>query len=181
MRGDLERVLVIGPSGAGKTLFARQLAATLACPWIELDELHWGPNWAQRSEAEFRALAETAIAGPYWVVDGNYGVLRDLLWPRATSVVWLNYGFATVLLRALRRTVRRVARREQLFSGNRETFGEAFLSRKSILYWVITTHRRTRRGYEALRRSGQFSTLRWVEFQGPWQAEVFLRELKGIA
>jgi len=178
MKEPLERVLVIGPSCSGKSSFARRLADRLGCSWVQLDELHWGPNWTQRPEAEFRSLAEAAIAGPQWVVDGNYSVLRALLWPRATSVVWLNYGFVTVFLRALRRTIRRVVNREQLFSGNRESFGEAFLSRKSILLWVITTYGQTRRKYEDLRSGPQFAQLRWFEFQRPRDAETFLRELQ---
>jgi hypothetical protein len=86
----------------------------------------------------------------------------------------LNYGFSTVFLRALRRTVRRVVFQEQLFSGNRESFKEAFLSRKSILYWVITTHRRKRTEYRDLQRSGQFPQLRWFEFRRPRETENFL-------
>jgi len=179
MHEHLKRVLVVGSSSSGKTSFAWQLAAILACKPVELDDLFWGPNWTPRPEAEFRSLAEAAIAGPDWVVDGNYGVLRTLLWPRATSVIWLNYGFLTVFLRALRRTIRRIAYRERLFSGNRESFGEAFLSRKSILYWVITTHGRKRREFEELRRSGQFPQLQWLEFRQPSDAENFLREMQG--
>jgi hypothetical protein len=113
-----------------------------------------------------------------WVVDGNYSALRPLLWPRATAVVWLNYGFPTVFLRALRRTIRRIIFHEQLFSGNRESFGEAFLSRQSILYWVISTHQRKRKEYEDLQRSGHFPQLRWFEFRHPGLAEKFLREVR---
>lgn len=133
MREKLERVVVVGTSCCGKTAFAGRLAQALGCPRIELDELYWGPNWDPKPEPEFRHLTEAAAAAPHWVADGNYGVVRDLLWPRATSVVWLNYGFLTVFFRALRRTILRAVSREELFSRNRESFTRSFFSRESIL------------------------------------------------
>src|SRR5262249_30085992 len=100
----LERVLVIGSTGAGKTAFARRLSDALGWPYIELDALFWGPSWTPRPD--FASLADSATAGQRWVVDGNYSKIRQLLWPRATSVVWLNYSFLTVFMRTLHRTVR---------------------------------------------------------------------------
>ena len=56
-------------------------------------------------------------------------------------VVWLNYSFPVVLWRAYRRTLIRSARRQPIFSENKETIRRAFFSRKSILLWVFTTYR----------------------------------------
>jgi adenylate kinase family enzyme len=86
----------------------------LSCPHIELDALHWQPNWVPRARAEFRALTAQALSQDCWVTDGNYGVVRDLVWSRATTVIWLNYALRLVLWRALARTVRRVLTREEL-------------------------------------------------------------------
>jgi adenylate kinase family enzyme len=178
VRESLERVIVVGTSCCGKTVFARRLAHALGSPHIELDALYWGPDWIPKPEAEFRRLTEVATATPRWVVDGNYGVVRDLLWPRATSVVWLNYRFPTVLGRALRRTIRRAVSRERLFSGNRESFTRSFLSRDSILVWVLSTHGRRRRCYEALRTTRQFPRIHWLEFRRPREAEAFLEAVR---
>ena len=76
-------------------------------PHVELDAIHWLPGWEPRPREAFRALVGEAAAQPAWVMDGNYGTVRDLLWPRATAAIWLNYPFATVMGRALRRTVKR--------------------------------------------------------------------------
>lgn len=178
---ELARVAVVGTAGAGKTTFARALASIMGAPHIELDTIFWLPEWTPRERDEFRALTEEAVSGDTWVVDGNYGVVRDITWSRATAVIWLNYAFPLVLGRALKRTVTRIARREQLFSGNRDTFRQAFLSRDSLLWWVITTYARRRRQYRALRDESVFPQITWIEFQRPGQARAFLESLRSTA
>ena len=120
MLRDHHRIVVVGTSGSGKTIFARQLAGILDYAHIELDALHWGPNWTARPE--FPELVRVAIIADNWVVDGNYRTVRDQVWARATAIVWLNYPFRVVFCRALARTVRRLVSRELLYSGNRESF-----------------------------------------------------------
>lgn len=173
----LERVLAVGTSGSGKTTFARRLAAELDQPHVELDFLYWGPNWQARPGAEFRALVSEALDGSRWIVDGNYGVIRDLVWPRATLVVWLNYGVGTIFARLLPRTLRRALAREELWHGNREGLRRSFFSRESILVWAASTFRRRRLAFSKLRQGGEFPSLVWVEFRAPRQAERFLRDL----
>ena len=172
--GDLARVAVVGTSCCGKTTFARRLAGLLDQPHVELDALHWGPNWTPRAPAEFSALVTGAIASERWVVDGNYSVVRGLVWSRASSIVWLNYSFPLVFGRALRRTIRRALRREELFAGNRETLRGSFFSRESILWWIITTHRRRRRRYRELLASDAMRAVSVHEFVRPIHAENFL-------
>jgi hypothetical protein len=129
----------VGTSGSGKTTFARQLAGLLNRTHIELDALHWGPNWTAR--ADFRELVSAAIGEDTWVVDGNYRAVRNDVWGRATAIVWLNYPFHVVFHRALARTVWRLVFREVLYAGNRETFRGAFLEGDGIPWWVIRTYR----------------------------------------
>lgn len=162
-----ERVVVIGTSCSGKTTLARTLANRWNVPHIELDALHWQPNWTPQPLAEFRALTGAAIAAERWVLDGNYSKVRDLVWGRATTLIWLNYPFHVVFGRALSRTVKRVLFREELYSGNRETFRLAFLSRESILWWVITTYHRRRREYPALFTQPAYAHLKVIELRTP--------------
>ena len=150
MKNEMTRVIVIGTSCVGKTTFARSLARVLGFPHVEMDALYWQPNWVSRPPEEFCALTAKALAQDCWVTDGNYGVVRDLVWSRATTVIWLNYVFPLVLWRALTRTVLRVLTREELFSGNRESLRIAFFSRESILWWVLTTFHRRRKQYRVL-------------------------------
>ena len=174
MSSEFDRIVVVGTSGSGKTTYARRLAAILGYPYIELDALHWLPDWVERPDEEFREMVSNTISANRWVIDGNYGTVRDLIWPRATCVIWLNYGFMTVLVRVLRRTVRRTLTGEELYSGNRETLRMAFFDHESIILWTVTTFQRGRKTYAQLRGSNVFNHLRWLEFRKPREAAQFL-------
>ena len=176
---DLRRVAVVGTSCSGKTTFAAALAAGLQVPHIELDALHWRPGWVPAPRDEFRAAVAAATSAERWVSDGNYSAVRDLVWGRATAVIWLDYPFATVLRRALYRTARRVLLREELYSGNRESFRKALLCRDSILWWVVTTWRRRRREYRELFEQGAFAHLESAALANPREADRFLHRHAG--
>ena len=156
---------------------ARRLAAKLDIPHIELDQLYWLPNWKQRPADEFRPLVQEAVTAELWVSCGNFSEVRDILWNRATHVVWLNYSFPVVFYRALRRTVRRVFAQEELFSGNRESFRQSFLSRDSILWWILKTHHRYRRRYRKYCDEHTYPNLQWIELRHPREAEQLLTKL----
>jgi adenylate kinase family enzyme len=172
---DLRRVAVVGTSCSGKTTFAAALAAQLQVPHIELDALHWRADWVPAPRAVFRQAVATATAAERRVSDGNYGTVRDLVWGRATAVIWLDYPFGMVLRRALWRTAHRALLREELYSGNRESFRKALLSRDSILLWVITTWGRLRREYPQLFEQAAFAHLEVVTLGNQREADSFLR------
>jgi len=130
---ELSRVVVIGTSGSGKSTVGARLAAVLGARFIELDELFWGPDWQPKPQETFVALVRDAAAGDRWVVAGNYGVARPELWPRASAIVWLNFGLGVVLRRVVLRTARRLWRREVLWHGNRESLPRTLFTRIDCL------------------------------------------------
>ncbi len=140
----MKRIAIIGTTGSGKSTLARQLAVQLTLRHTELDNLHWLPGWQERDEASFRALVDSATSGSRWVIDGGYSEVRDLVWGRADTIVWLNYGFAFTAARLLRRTYLRVFQGDPCCNGNRETLRLA-LGHDSILLWLLKTYWRNRR------------------------------------
>lgn len=145
----MRRVSVVGSTCSGKTTFARELAGILGVPAVELDALNWGANWMMVDEAVFRERVDQATSGDAWVVDGNYGGrgARNIVWPRADTVVWLDLPLRVIVARLWRRSVGRIRSREVLWSGNRETFRNTFLSRDSLFVWALKTYRRRKRIY----------------------------------
>ena len=98
-----------------------------------------------------RDRVAAAVAGEAWVVDGNYLDVSDLVWPRATRVVWLDLPYHVVLTRVVLRTFRRGLRREVLWNGNREPLWRNLATRESIIWWAVTTFHRRRETYTRLR------------------------------
>jgi hypothetical protein len=137
------RIAVYGPSGSGKTTVSRQIGAALGLPVIEFDAIHHLPDWQERPPEEFRAIVQQKLDGYTggWVCDGNYKRVRDIVLPRADTVVWLRLPFRVVYWRLFWRTIIRSARREELWSGNRESFRLSFFSRDSMLLWGLTHFR----------------------------------------
>ncbi|HVD51391.1 MAG TPA: hypothetical protein VNB51_05070 [Candidatus Udaeobacter sp.] len=139
----------MGSTGSGKTTFARELARRLGIVHVELDALAWGPNWTLVPEDLFKERVARAVEGDAWVIDGNYAGrgARDLVWPRADTVVWLDPPLGAIFVRLFRRAVRRSRSGEELWpgTGNRETLRNQFLSRDSLFWWALKTSRRRRR------------------------------------
>lgn len=170
------RFVVVGATGSGKSTLAQWLAARLGIDYVELDELFWDASWTPAAPDVFRARVERATAGAGWVVAGNYGAVRDLVWPRAQTIVWLDYAFTLVLGRLTVRTVRRAITREVLWNGNREYLWEhcQLWSEKSLFHWLFKTYRRYRRELPALFAAPAHTHLEIVRLPSPRAAERWL-------
>jgi adenylate kinase family enzyme len=87
----MERILVLGPCGAGKSTLAAKLGDKLGLPVIHLDKEYWRAGWVEPDPAEWAARTEELIARPRWVMDGNYGSSLARRLERANLVVNLDY------------------------------------------------------------------------------------------
>ncbi|MFD8954978.1 AAA family ATPase [Streptomyces xanthophaeus] len=170
----MRRVLVVGISGAGKSTAARALERRLGLPFHELDALRFsGPGWAV--DPDF--VRETArLAGTErWVFDSlGYPEVRDLLWERADTVVWLDHPRHVVMRRVLLRSLRRSLLRERLFGGNREAWRE-WLRADHPAWWAWAQYGPRREEIARRARDPRFAPLRVVHLRTPRQAEAWLR------
>jgi shikimate kinase len=164
-------VILSSASGCGKTTVGRRLAARRNVRFLELDALVHGPGWAETSDAELRRLVEPVLAEPGWVIDGSYSrKLGSMVLDAADTVVWLDLPIRVWLPRLVRRTARRIGRREELWNGNRETLKGAFGGRESLFVWAFRSHFRRRRSYprtlaryEVVRLRTPAQVERWLE------------------
>jgi adenylate kinase family enzyme len=162
----MQRVIVIGPCGAGKSVASVEIGRVLALPVHHLDRLHWREGWVESSREELVAALEPIVAGERWLIDGNYGGTMAGRLARADTVVYLDYPTWLCLWRALKRVWRYRGRaRPDMAAGCPERFDAAF-----FLY-ILTFRRGPRRrteerlaGHEAkvlrFRRPAELS--RWL-------------------
>jgi adenylate kinase family enzyme len=140
----MRRILVYGVTGSGKSTLAARIGERLGLPYHAVDELTWEPGWVPVSEAVQRERIEAVCASDEWVLDTAYGSWLDLPLARADLIVGLDLPSLVSLSRLLRRTVRRVIRKDPTCNGNVETFRNSFLSRESILFWHFRSFKRKR-------------------------------------
>jgi adenylate kinase family enzyme len=145
----VKRVAILSSaSSSGKTTVGRRLAHALDVPFFELDAIHHQAGWTELDADELRRRVEPIVLSDAWVVDGSYrSELGDLVLERADTVVWLDLPRRVWLPRLLRRTLRRIVRREELWNGNRETLRGVLFSRDSLLLFALRNDRSRQRRY----------------------------------
>jgi adenylate kinase family enzyme len=174
----VRRVSVVGTSGAGKSTLAAGLARVLDADLLELDSVFHQPGWVPLAREEFRRRVAAAVAGERWVIDGNYtSQVKDLVWARADTVVWLDLPRRTVMRRIIWRSLWRAAKRTELWNGNRERWRNFFSLDKeeSVIAWAWQTHAATRAKLEAAMADQGNSHLRFVRLTSPAAVRRFLR------
>jgi adenylate kinase family enzyme len=179
----VRRVSVVGTSGSGKSTLARELAEILGVPRLELDAVHHQPGWAPLPTDEFRRIVAARAAGDGWVIDGNYGRVRDLVWARADTVVWLDLPKRTVMRQVVWRTLRRVALRRELWNGNRESWRN-FLTwnpEQSVISWAWHKHAPDRAKYAAAATDPANAHLRFIRLASRRDVARFLDEARSEA
>jgi len=177
------RIAVIGTSGAGKTTLARRIASRLALPHIELDGINWQAGWrdlTRHDPPEFVRRVSEAIRDDAWVVDGNYGPVRDQVWQRATHLIWLDYDRPLIMARVIRRSLRRAVLRTELWAGNRERWRH-MLRPSHPIRWAWSNWARHRCEYAERLGREEYTRRVVLRLRRPAEAERAIRYLAETA
>ncbi len=171
------RISVIGSSGSGKSWTASRLAERLALSHIELDSIRHGPNWTETPDDEFRIIVEQHALADRWVIDGNYtSFVRDLIWDRATGVVWLDYPLPTVMRQVIVRSVSRALFKTELWNGNRERW-HFFLQAEHPIRWSFSHYTPNKRRDAEMLNEDRYSHLVVVRLTSPAHTHRWLETL----
>lgn len=177
----MDRISIVGSSGSGKTTVARTVAERLSLPHLELDAVHHQPDWTPLPDDEFQAAVRPFVEQDRWVVDGNYdskGVL-DIVWDHADTVIWLDLSRAVTMWRVTTRSIRRVAKNEELWNGNTErwTYLVTPNPQENIILWTWTRFGHNRDRYRTRMQDDRWSALEFVHLERQSDIDDFLAAL----
>jgi hypothetical protein len=101
----VQRVVIVGPGAAGKTVLAGRLGMLTGLPVIELDKVFWRAGQAPTPRGEWAAAQREMVTRPRWIMDGDLGPydVAEIRFQAADTIIFLDFG----RLRCARRAVRR--------------------------------------------------------------------------
>lgn len=153
----MQRILVLGCPGSGKSTMARALAAKSGLPVIHLDRLYWRSGWVEPDRSVWQAQVAESLTGPAWIIDGNYGGTLTQRLAAADGAILLDYPRWLCMVRALKRVLLGLGRaREDLADGCPERLDWTFL----VYIWNFRREKRPRVAEELRRFSGRVIVLR---------------------
>lgn len=172
----MERIAIVGTSGSGKTTLAQALGQRLDLPHLELDAVFHQPGWTTLATDEFQARVTEFCAADRWVTCGKYAAVRPILFGRADTIVCLDHGRLRQTLRVLRRTVRRLVTREELWNGNREPWRALWWPDREgcIVRWTWDNVPRARALFDELERHPPHPEVQIIRLHGFAEVRGFL-------
>ena len=141
----MERMMIIGCGGAGKSTLARQLGEKTGLPVVHLDRLFWHPGWVESTKEEIDKKIMEAMAEPRWIMDGNYNRTLPKRLEYCDTVIFLDFSTAACLLGVVKRVLTSYGQvRPDMAEGCPERFDLEFLK------WVYHYNGKHRRRYYEL-------------------------------
>ena len=138
----MERIIIIGCGGAGKSTLARRLGEKLGLPVVHLDKLFWRPGWVQVSQEEFDALLRVELAKERWIMDGNFNRTIPERVERCDTIIYLDFNRFTCLWGVVKRLLTNIGKvRPDMGEGCPEKVDLEFLK------WIWNFNKNKRESY----------------------------------
>ncbi|MBJ7449456.1 MAG: AAA family ATPase [Parachlamydiales bacterium] len=170
------RVLIVGTSASGKTTLGRKLSKKLDIPYTDLDDLFWLDNWVERDRQDFLSRAQIITNQRSWIMTGNYSRIIKDIYSKLDLLIWLDYPLYIMLWRGLKRSLQRAIFKTPCCNNNQESFLRLFSS-KSIIWWILTSHKRRTKTYQKLLETNPFHNMRIVRLKSQKETDEWLRSL----
>ena len=87
----MEKVIVIGCPGSGKSTFSKVLHKVIELPLYHLDMLYWNADRTTVPRPIFLERLSKIIEQDLWIIDGNYGSSIEMSLKACDTVFFLDY------------------------------------------------------------------------------------------
>lgn len=178
----MNRIIVVGSTGAGKTTVASALASKLDLPQLELDSVAHRGGFSDEPQPHFVEEVTDFARQPGWVIDGNYASwgTAEFVWPRADTFVWPDLPRRTVMYRVTRRTVKRTISREELWDGVKEPWSNFYSldPYKNLMVWAWTRYEHVVEQLETAMANGTWDHARVYRLRSQVEVDEFLSDIK---
>lgn len=162
-----KKIIITGTTCTGKTTLGRKISNKLNIQQIDLDDLHFLPNWIEKDKNIFIRDVNNVLKGKQnWIVTGSYQtLLKDTVWQEASVILWLDYSLFLIIKRYLIRTYKRIFFKEKCCGENYETLGRTF-SKDSLFLWIFKSYWR-RKARNKKWKNEDFSHKKWIILHHP--------------
>jgi adenylate kinase family enzyme len=167
----MEKILIIGSGGAGKSTLSRQLGNILNLEVIHLDSLYWHPGWVETPQPEWWQIIQESIDRESWIMDGNYSGTMDIRLLAADTIIFLDFSVFVCLWRVIKRRWQYIGKtRPDMSSGCPERLDWEFIK------WVWNYPRDRRPAI--LEKLGQLATdKKVIILRSPSSVKQFLHNI----
>ena len=167
----MERIIIIGCGGAGKSTLARKLGEVLDLPVVHLDKLFWKPNWVEKSNEEFDALLAQELAKDRWIMDGNFNRTMPERIKRCDTIIYLDFSRFACLMGVLKRII-------TTYGKVRPDMGEGCPERIDLefLKWVWNFNKNKRESYYKM--LNEVENVETIVLKNRRAVKLFLKSLK---
>ena len=141
----MERILIIGCGGAGKSTLAQQLGRKLEIPVVHLDKLFWHPGWVESTKEEIDEKIHAEMIKPRWIMDGNYNRTLPERVKYCDTIIYMDFSRMACLMGVLKRVI-------TTYGKVRPDMGEGCPERIDLefLKWVWNFNKNKRQRYYQL-------------------------------
>ena len=91
------KIIVLGCSGSGKSVFSRKLQKKTGLPLIHLDNIWWKADRTHISRDEFDDKLRTILSEPKWIIDGNYSRTYEMRIQACDTIIFLDFSEETCM------------------------------------------------------------------------------------
>lgn len=166
----MERVLIIGGNGSGKTTFSIELAKKTGLPLVHLDSLYWKENWESVGREIFDARLEQELVKPNWILDGNMNRTLPHRIKYCDTVFYLDFSSISCLIGVIKRTIKYYGKTRPDMGNNCPERISLGFYKQSFLY-----NKKFRKNYYQMMKENP--QVQWIVLKNRRQVKRYLKEL----